>query len=63
LTSVVLQIYKYQEIEWEQIETNTASAMKGLQSDQRIKFWHQRKKSVFWEGAAVSQKASDEADI
>ena len=36
---------------------------KGVQSDQRIKFWHQRKKSVFWEGAAVSQKASDEADI
>jgi hypothetical protein len=34
---VVLQIYKYQEIESEeQMEKNTALAIKGLQSDRRI---------------------------
>ena len=34
-----------------------------FQSDQRIKFWHRRKKSVFWEGGAISQRADDDAHI
>jgi len=50
-------------IEWERVDKNTALAIIGLESDQRIKFWHQRKKSVFWEGAAVSQGADNNAHI
>ena len=50
-------------IEWERVDKNTALAIIGLESDQRIKFWHQRKKSVFWEGAAVSQRADNDAHI
>jgi len=50
-------------IEWEQMDKNTALAIAGLQSDQRIKFWHRRKKSVFWEGGAISQRADDDAHI